>query len=125
MVCDGLRVDLEHGSHRAGPHTVKLAAQDLREDCLADAGGISHRLVPDTLGAESKQVVRALNAAAADVSFVEIQSDAGHDSFLLDVPEFFGTVHAFLNAVAAQNGLPTAALRNDPAASDPSQDRIS
>jgi homoserine O-acetyltransferase len=74
---------------------------------------------------ESKQIVRALNAAAADVSFVEIESDAGHDSFLLDVPEFFGTVHAFLNAVAAQNGLPTAELRNDPAAADPSQDRIS
>jgi homoserine O-acetyltransferase len=75
--------------------------------------------------AESKQIVRALNAAAADVSFVEIESDAGHDSFLLDVPEFFSTVHAFLNAVAMQNGLPTAELSADAALPDPSQDRIS
>jgi homoserine O-acetyltransferase len=75
--------------------------------------------------AESKQIVRALNAAAADVSFVEIESDAGHDAFLLDEPEFISTVHAFMNAVAAQNGLPTAELRNDPSLSDPSQDRIS
>ncbi|HKY94130.1 MAG TPA: homoserine O-acetyltransferase [Kiloniellales bacterium] len=75
--------------------------------------------------AESKQIVRALNAAAADVSFVEIESDAGHDSFLLDVPEFFSTVHAFMNAVAAQNGLPTAELRADANLADPSQDRIS
>lgn len=54
---------------------------------------------------ESKQIVRALNAVAADVSFVEIDSDKGHDAFLLDEPEFFATMTGFLNASAAKHGL--------------------
>src|SRR3546814_552430 len=37
---------------------------------------------------ESRDVVHALNAVAANVSFVEVQSDKGHDAFLLDEPEF-------------------------------------
>ena len=54
---------------------------------------------------ESRQIVQALNAVAADVSFVEIESDRGHDSFLLDEPEFFATVTGFVNAMAARCGL--------------------
>ncbi len=54
---------------------------------------------------ENRQIVRALNGAAADVSFVEIETDKGHDSFLLDVPELFETVTGFLNSVARQRGL--------------------
>ncbi len=38
---------------------------------------------------ENKAVVRALNAAGASVSFVEIETDRGHDAFLLDEPELF------------------------------------
>ena len=34
------------------------------------------------------------------MSFVEIQTDKGHDAFLLDEPEMFDTVRGFLNAVA-------------------------
>ncbi|GAB5470641.1 MAG: homoserine O-acetyltransferase [Rhodospirillales bacterium] len=75
--------------------------------------------------AESKAVVRALNAVAADVSFFEIETDSGHDAFLLNEPEFLETVHAFLNACAQQCGLPTAALRSDDALPDPEEDRIS
>ncbi|MHA1179613.1 MAG: homoserine O-acetyltransferase, partial [Alphaproteobacteria bacterium] len=41
---------------------------------------------------ESREIVRALNAVAANVSFVEIETESGHDSFLLDEPEFFATV---------------------------------
>ena len=33
--------------------------------------------------------MQALNAVAANVSFVEIESDKGHDAFLLDEPELF------------------------------------
>lgn len=55
--------------------------------------------------AENKQVVHALNAAAAGVSFVEIKTDRGHDAFLLDEPEMFATVRGFLNSVAAQEGV--------------------
>lgn len=55
---------------------------------------------------ESRQVVKALNAAAANVSFVEIESDRGHDSFLLDVPEMFETIRGFLTGAARARGVP-------------------
>ena len=47
---------------------------------------------------ENKEIVIALNACGANVGFVEIQSDKGHDSFLLDVPEFLKTLSEFLNS---------------------------
>ena len=50
--------------------------------------------------AENKRIAHALNAVAANVSFVEIKTDKGHDAFLLDEPEMFDTVRGFLNAVA-------------------------
>ena len=55
--------------------------------------------------AESRAVVHALNANAANVSFVEIDTDKGHDSFLLDVPEFHTILAGFLDGVAVQRGL--------------------
>ncbi len=58
---------------------------------------------------ESRVIVQALNAVAANVSFVEIESDKGHDAFLLDEAEFFATVRGFLNAAAAKRGLAGAA----------------
>jgi homoserine O-acetyltransferase len=51
--------------------------------------------------AENKRIAHALNAVAANVSFVEIATDRGHDAFLLDEPEMFATVRGFLNAVAS------------------------
>ena len=47
---------------------------------------------------ENKEIVIALNACGANVGFVEINSDKGHDSFLLDVPEFHQTLSEFLNS---------------------------
>ncbi len=47
---------------------------------------------------ESLHIVRALNAVAANVSFVEVQSDKGHDAFLLDEPELKATVRGVLEA---------------------------
>ena len=55
---------------------------------------------------DSRAVVHALNAAAANVSFVEIASDKGHDAFLLDEPEMFSTARGFLHAAARARGLP-------------------
>ena len=46
---------------------------------------------------ENKEIVIALNASGADVGFTEIISDKGHDSFLLDVPDFLNTIKNFLN----------------------------
>ena len=54
---------------------------------------------------EMREVVRALNAAAADVSFVEIDTDKGHDAFLLDEPELHATLSGFLNAAAVRHGV--------------------
>jgi homoserine O-acetyltransferase len=48
--------------------------------------------------AESRRVVRALNAAGAAVSFVELESPFGHDAFLLDAPEMNRVVDGFLRA---------------------------
>ena len=46
---------------------------------------------------ENREIVIALNAIGADVGFIEITSDKGHDSFLLDVPDFLSAVKNFLN----------------------------
>ena len=46
---------------------------------------------------ENKDIVIALNAIGANVGFVEIESDKGHDSFLLDVPDFLETLKNFLD----------------------------
>jgi homoserine O-acetyltransferase len=54
---------------------------------------------------ESRAIVHALNAVAANVSFVEVQSDKGHDAFLLDEPEFRATLAGFLNGAAEHRGL--------------------
>ncbi len=47
---------------------------------------------------ENKEIVIALNACGANVGFVEINSDKGHDSFLLDVPEFLKTLSQFISS---------------------------
>jgi homoserine O-acetyltransferase len=54
---------------------------------------------------ENRQIVQALNAVAANVSFVEVTSDKGHDAFLLDEPELFATVAGFLESSARLRGL--------------------
>ena len=46
---------------------------------------------------ENKDIVIALNAVGADVGFVEIDTDKGHDSFLLNVPDFLKTLKNFLD----------------------------
>jgi homoserine O-acetyltransferase len=55
--------------------------------------------------AGSREVVHALNAVAANVSFVEIATDKGHDAFLLDEPEFHSVLEGFLNGAAEHRGL--------------------
>ncbi|WP_421725738.1 homoserine O-acetyltransferase MetX [Bauldia sp.] len=54
---------------------------------------------------ENKAVVRGLNAAGASVSFVEIDTDRGHDAFLLDEPELFSTIRGFLSSAGRPRGL--------------------
>jgi homoserine O-acetyltransferase len=54
---------------------------------------------------ESRAIVRALNAAAANVSFVEIESDKGHDAFLLEEPDFHRALGGFLAGCADRLGV--------------------
>ncbi len=58
--------------------------------------------------AENRKIVHALNAVAANVSFVEIETDKGHDAFLLDEPVFHATLTGFIGAAwaARQKALP-------------------
>ena len=46
----------------------------------------------------SKDIVIALNASGANVAFAEIETDKGHDSFLVDEPEFLETLKGFLDS---------------------------
>jgi homoserine O-acetyltransferase len=55
--------------------------------------------------AESRQIVRALNAAGARASFVEIESDKGHDAFLLDEPVLHAALSGFVASAAQARGL--------------------
>jgi homoserine O-acetyltransferase len=54
---------------------------------------------------DSRAIVHALNASGASVSFVEIETDKGHDAFLLDVPELFSTTRGFIDAAAKVRGI--------------------
>ncbi|MEW6258124.1 MAG: homoserine O-acetyltransferase [Pseudomonadota bacterium] len=60
---------------------------------------------------DSRAVVHALNASGASVSFTEIESDKGHDAFLLDEPELFAIARGFLDSAAKAAGLPPANAR--------------
>jgi homoserine O-acetyltransferase len=54
---------------------------------------------------ESRQIVRALNAAGARASFVEIETDKGHDAFLLDEPVLHAALEGFLTSNAQARGI--------------------
>ena len=82
----------------AAPHGGVLA------QAFARARGVEFLLASFTSDwlyptAESRRVVRALNAAGARASFVEIESDKGHDAFLLDEPVLEDAVRGFLSGV--------------------------
>jgi len=55
--------------------------------------------------AQSRAIARALNQVAANVSFVEIISDKGHDAFLLDEPDFHLVLKGFIAGCAEHAGL--------------------
>ena len=48
---------------------------------------------------ENKDIVIALNASGVDVSYSEITTDKGHDSFLVDEPEFLKTLKGFIDSM--------------------------
>ena len=52
---------------------------------------------------ENKEIVKILNNAGKKVSFTEIETDKGHDSFLLNEIDFIKTVSGFLNGNFSTN----------------------
>lgn len=53
----------------------------------------------------SRAIVKALNRVGANVSFVEIISDKGHDAFLLDEPDLDSVISGFLVGIQRQRQL--------------------
>ena len=54
---------------------------------------------------ESRTLTRALMAAGAEVSHIEIETSKGHDAFLLEEPVFESALRGFLDAAAEKRGL--------------------
>ena len=48
---------------------------------------------------ETKRIIKSLNSSNANVSFVEIKTDKGHDAFLLKEPEFHKILGGFLDGL--------------------------
>jgi len=47
----------------------------------------------------SREIVRALHTNNLNVSYAEIESVHGHDSFLLEIPDYFKIMHAYMARV--------------------------
>jgi homoserine O-acetyltransferase len=54
---------------------------------------------------ENRDVVRALNAAGCETSYVSIDTDKGHDAFFVEEPEFEAAMTGFIDAAADARGL--------------------
>lgn len=51
--------------------------------------------------ARSREIVRALLDADLDVSYVEIESELGHDSFLLDIPLYHAALRTYFQRITS------------------------
>jgi homoserine O-acetyltransferase len=54
--------------------------------------------------ARSREIVEALTANRADVSYAEIDAPHGHDEFLLEDPRYFALVRSYYERIAAEVG---------------------
>ncbi|MGE0045063.1 MAG: homoserine O-acetyltransferase [Hyphomonadaceae bacterium] len=54
---------------------------------------------------DNREIAKALIAAGAEASYVEIDTDKGHDAFLLEEPDFEAALTGFIDAAAAARGL--------------------
>ena len=51
--------------------------------------------------ARSREIVDALLASRRPVSYTNIETDAGHDGFLLPIPHYLDVMHQWMQRVAA------------------------
>jgi homoserine O-acetyltransferase len=54
--------------------------------------------------ARSRELVRAMLDAKRDVAYVEIESELGHDSFLLDIPAYHEVLRTYVDRIALEGG---------------------
>ncbi len=54
---------------------------------------------------QSKEIVSALTAAGADVSYLDIESTAGHDAFLVEVDTMNRLLSSFMERLAREEGI--------------------
>ena len=54
---------------------------------------------------DNRQIVRALIAAGAEASYVEVETDKGHDAFLLEEAAFEAALTGFIDSAALSRGL--------------------
>ena len=47
----------------------------------------------------SREIVRALLDNDLDVSYVDIESELGHDSFLLPIPQYHNVLRAYFDRI--------------------------
>ncbi len=47
----------------------------------------------------SREIVEALIAAKKSVTYVEVEAEEGHDSFLLPIPRYSQTVSAYMDGI--------------------------
>ncbi len=53
----------------------------------------------------NRDIVRALNAAGCETSYVNIDTDKGHDAFFVEEPEFEAGLKGFIDAAAQARGI--------------------
>lgn len=91
-----------------GYRSLEDALASVKARCLV-ISYTSDWLYPST---ESKEIVHALLANGTDVTYVEIESNYGHDSFLLEVEplkQLAGEFIAYTHRLLAGNGAPSQA----------------
>jgi homoserine O-acetyltransferase len=53
----------------------------------------------------SREITNELRLAGASVTFQEIESPYGHDSFLFEIPDYHATVSTFMDRLADEAGI--------------------
>jgi homoserine O-acetyltransferase len=86
-------------------------ARDYGDDLAAAFRGASARFLVAAFEADwrfsparSREIVKALIAAGKEVSYAQIDSDLGHDDFLMPLPEYHRVLRNYLSRVADEVG---------------------
>ncbi|NNC99681.1 MAG: homoserine O-acetyltransferase [Gammaproteobacteria bacterium] len=78
--------------------SLVAAFQKAQADFMVVSFSSDWRFAPE----RSREIVRALYANNLNVSYAEIQSPQGHDSFLLDIPDYFKIMRAYMAHIERQ-----------------------